>query len=381
MGVVEHIGARLAYRVEGPQHAPALLLANSLGTTTAMWDEQAAVLSQRFTVVRYDHRGHGDSTASPGPYSIELLARDALAVLDDIGIETASLCGLSIGGSVVTWIAAHMPERVERLVVCCSARRFGAPEPWHERAALVRSEGPGALLGTLVGRWFTPAGQRDDALRARVATMLASVDAEGYAGCCEAIAGLELSAELEAVAAPTLVVAGALDPVVTPEVALDLAGGIAGSSLLVLPAASHLANLEQPARFAEAVLDHLCGPPATRGDTVRRRVLGDAHVERARSNATPETAQFQDLVGRVAWGEIWTRPGLDQRTRSCITVAMLVALGRFDELEMHLRGAERNGVSRSELTEVLLQSAIYCGFPAANSAFAVARRVFGDDHG
>ncbi len=381
MAVVEHKGARIAYRVEGPEHAPVLLLANSLGTTSAMWDEQAAALAQRFRVVRYDHRGHGASSTTPGPYSIELLARDALAVLDDLGIETASLCGLSIGGSVVTWIAAHESERVERLIVCCSARRFGPPGPWHERAALVRSGGVEALLDALVARWFTPSGQADEGLRARVASMLATVDDEGYAGCCEAIAGLDLTPELEAIGAPTLVLAGALDPVVPANLAFDLATPIAGSSLLVLADASHLANLEQPARVTEAILDHLCGPAATRGDAVRRHVLGAPHVERARANATPDTAPFQDLVGRVAWGEIWTRPGLDARTRSCITVSMLVALGRFDELEMHLRGAERNGVSRSELTEVLLQTAIYCGFPAANSAFALAQRVFGDADG
>ena len=211
--------------------------------------------------------------------------------------------------------------------------------------------------------------------------MLRTVDAEGYAGCCEAIAVLDLSPALGSIAAPTLVIAGALDPAVTPDVAFDLAGGIAGSSLLVLSDAAHLANMERPIRVTQAILDHLCGPAAERGDAMRRRVLGDAHVERARDRAIPETAAFQDLVGRVAWGEIWTRPGLDARTRSCITMSMLVALGRFDELEMHIRGAERNGVTREEMTEVLLQTAIYCGFPAANNAFAVARRVFGGDDG
>ncbi len=381
MGVVEREGARIAYRVEGPERAPTLLLANSLGTTTAMWDDQAAAFSQRFRLIRYDHRGHGDSTATPGPYSIELIAGDALAVLDDLGIARASLCGASLGGSVVAWIAAHTPERVERLVVCCGAPRYGPPEPWHERAAVVRSQGVSALLDTLVARWFTPAGQADDALRSRVASMLATVEDEGYAGCCEAIAALDLATELPAIAAPTLVLAGARDPVVTPEVAFELAAAIGGSSLLVLAGAAHLANLEQPARVTDAVLDHLCGPASSRGNAVRRHVLGDTHVDRARASATPETAPFQDLAERVAWGEIWTRPGLDARTRSCITVSMLVALGRFDELEIHLRGAERNGVTREELTEVLLQAAIYCGFPAANSAFAVARRVFGDAGG
>ncbi|HXR54934.1 MAG TPA: alpha/beta fold hydrolase, partial [Acidimicrobiales bacterium] len=125
MATVRHDGASIAYRVDGPPSAPALLLANSLGTTTAMWDDQVDALAQRFLVVRFDHRGHGESTATKGPYTLELLGRDALAVLDDLGIDTASICGLSIGGAVAMWVAANAPARVERLVVCCSAPRFG----------------------------------------------------------------------------------------------------------------------------------------------------------------------------------------------------------------------------------------------------------------
>ncbi|MGH9047406.1 MAG: 3-oxoadipate enol-lactonase [Acidimicrobiales bacterium] len=381
MGVVEHAGASIAYRVDGPASAPALLLSNSLGTTTAMWDDQIAALSQRFRVVRYDHRGHGSSTASRGPYTMELLADDALAVLNDLEISSASLCGLSIGGAVAMWIAAHSPTRVERLVVCCSARRFPPPEQWVERAAMVRAGGTVALLDALMQRWFTPQAKDSAPLRSRVEAMLDAADREGYAGCCEALAHLDLTDDLVTISAPTLVLAGALDPATTPELVFEVAARIEHSGFVVVPDAAHLANMEQPARVTEALLSHLCGPATERGDAVRRQVLGAEHVERAAAIAVPATAPFQELVGRVAWGEIWTRPGLDLRTRSCATVSMLVALGRFDELEMHLRGAERNGVTREELTEILLQTAIYCGFPAANRAFAVARRVFGDEPG
>ena len=333
-------------------------------------------LAQRFFVVRYDHRGHGDSTATPGPYDIGLLARDALAVLDALGIRTASVCGLSLGGAVAMAIASHEPARVERLVACCSAPRFGDAASWAERAALVRANGPASLLDTLMTRWFTP-GFTDPAgaVRSRVEAMLQAVEPEGYAGCCEALATMDLTAEVGRITAPTLVLAGALDPAAPPLVAAQLAAAIPSATLLVLADAAHLAPLEQRDRVAEAVLSHLCGPAAERGDRVRRRVLGDDHVDRARAAQDAVTTGFQDLVTRLAWGEIWTRPGLDARTRSCVTVAMLVAIGRFDELELHLRGALRNGVSRDELVEVLLQSAVYCGFPAANRAFDVARRV------
>jgi 3-oxoadipate enol-lactonase / 4-carboxymuconolactone decarboxylase len=380
MPTVEHEGASIAYRVDGPAGAPPLLLANSLGTTTAVWDDLVPAFAQRFLVVRYDHRGHGDSTTTPGPYDIELLGRDALAVLDALAIPTASLVGLSIGGAVALWVAAHEPSRVDRLVSCCGAPRFGNPASWAERAALARADGPASLVDLLMARWFTP-GLADPggAVRSRLLGMLRRVDPEGYAGCCEALAAMDLSADVGRIAAPALVLAGSADPSAPPEVAAALAAAIPSATLLVLADAAHLAPVEQPDRVAEAVLGHLCGPAGERGDRVRRRVLGDEHVERARARQDAVTAPFQDLVTRMAWGEVWTRPGLDPRTRSCITVAMLVALGRFDELELHLHGALRNGVSRDELVEVLLQSAIYCGFPAANRAFAVARSVLAED--
>ncbi len=379
MDIFKRRGATIAYQIDGPSGAPVLLMANSLGTTMAVWDHLVPALSQRFRVVRYDHRGHGGSGATPGPYDIELLGEDALAVLDRLGVEAASLCGLSIGGAVAMWVAAHHPARVEGLVVCCAAARFGSPGDWTERARFVRKHGPTALLDTLVQRWFSPGFAGLDSARRRVEGMLETVDAEGYAGCCEALTTMDLTGELARITAPTLVVAGALDPAVPTACALELATAISGSTLLVLAETAHLAPVEQPVRLAEALLGHLCGPAAERGDRVRRRVLGDDHVDRSRAAEDATTTGFVDLVTRMAWGEIWTRPGLDTRTRSCITVAMLVALGRFDELELHLNGARRNGVTRDELVEVLLQSAVYCGFPAANSAFTLARRVLGDD--
>jgi len=374
--VVAHEGANIHYETQGPAGAPVLVLANSLGTTTAMWDEQLTALSQRFLVVRYDHRGHGRSSATPGPYTIELLGADCLAVLDDLGAARASLCGLSIGGAVALWVAAHAPDRVERLVLCCTRPAFPPPEQWADRAALVRAQGTAPLLDVLMGRWFSPSFEdTDGAMRRRVDGMLRTVDPEAYAGCCEALGAMDQTAVLAAVVAPTLVVGGAHDPVSPPADAAALATGIAGSALVVLSGAAHLANIEQPARFTEAVLSHLADPPAIRGDRVRRSVLGDEHVDRAAAGATEFTAGFQDLVERTAWGEIWTRPGLDPATRSCITLSMLVALGHFDELEFHIRGARRNGLTGAQIAEVLLQTAIYCGFPAANRAFAVARRA------
>jgi 3-oxoadipate enol-lactonase/4-carboxymuconolactone decarboxylase len=185
------------------------------------------------------------------------------------------------------------------------------------------------------------------------------------------------------------VIAGADDPAAPPEQAELICDSIPHARLVVIEQAAHLANVEQPGALTQALLDHLdpggqkghrpvSDPVHDRGMRVRREVLGDDHVDAAIARTTDFTADFQDLITRYAWGEIWTRPGLDRRTRSCITLTALVALGKLDELEMHVRAAVRNGLTVDEIKEVLLQSAIYCGVPAANSAFAVAQRVLAE---
>lgn len=367
-----------AYRIDGPAGAPVLAFSNSLGTSADMWAPQIPELTARFRVLRYEHRGHGGTTApAPGPYTIADLGADLVDLLDHLGVERASLCGLSLGGMVALWVAAHRPERVDRLVLACTAAELGPPEGWAQRAAAVREAGSvSVLLAGLLGRWFTPGfvDARPDVAQL-MAAMLGGADAEGYAGCCEAIAAMDQRPDLKAVRAPTLVISGAADPVTPPERGLELQAGIPGASLTVLAGASHLANLEQPGAFTAAVADHLSGRPAERGEAMRRRVLGDAHVDRSANNLTALAAPFTDFINRTAWGDIWTRPTLDLRTRSCITVAVLAGLGRLEELELHVAGARRNGLSDEEIVEVILHTAVYAGVPAANSALGVARRV------
>ena len=364
------------HTVDGPAGAPVLLLGASLGTTGDLWTPQLPALADRFRVVRWTHPGHTPGSATAvGPMAVADLGADVIDLLDHLDVETASFAGISLGGIVALWVAANAPDRVDRLALCCTTAHL-SPASWHERAAAVRRAGTAPLLDHLLGRWFTPGftDRRPDR-RQLVATMLAGVDDESYAFCCEALAGLDLRADLAAVRAPTLVLAGREDPVCPPATALALHEGIAGSSLVVLPGAAHLANLEQPEAFTRALLDHLAGSAASRGFATRRAVLGDAHVDAAVAATTPFTAAFQDLITRYAWGEVWTRPGLDRARRSCITLAMLVALGRFDELELHVRAARNNGLTVDEIGEVLLQTAVYCGAPAARSAFAAAERA------
>jgi 3-oxoadipate enol-lactonase/4-carboxymuconolactone decarboxylase len=205
--------------------------------------------------------------------------------------------------------------------------------------------------------------------------MLGGVTPEGYAYCCEAVADADLSADLARIQAQAMVVGGALDPVIPPDLAAMTMSAIPGATLCVLAGGAHLVNVEQPDAFNDIMLRHLIGSPAQRGLAERRAVLGEAHVDRALDRASELTADFQELLAKWPWGEVWARPGLDRRSRRLLTIAMLVALGRSDELEMHLRQALRDGVSVAELKEVLLHTAVYAGVPAANSAFAIADRV------
>jgi 3-oxoadipate enol-lactonase / 4-carboxymuconolactone decarboxylase len=362
----------LHHRIDGPAGAPVVAFATSLGTALAMWDDQAAALAGRFRVLRFDHRGHGRSPVPPGPYTVEEMTGDVVALLDRLGIERLSYCGLSLGGMVGMRLALDHPERIERLVVCCTSAHLGPPEMWRERAATAREHGVGPLVAAALERWFTP--DAPPAMVAKLEAMLRATDPEGYAGGCEALASTDLRGQLGAIRAPTLAIAGADDPAAPPFHLEAIRDEIPGARLHVIERARHIANVERADEFNRALLGFLDD-----GTRTRRDVLGDAHVDAAIARTTEFTADFQDLITRYAWGEIWSRPGLDRRTRSAITLTALVARGHDEELVMHLRGALRNGLSADEIKEVLLQAAIYCGVPAANSAFAIAQRVLDEE--
>jgi 3-oxoadipate enol-lactonase len=245
----------LHYRLDGAHGAPPLVLCNSLGTTLEMWDAQVADLTAQFRLARYDQRGHGRSPVPPGPYSIEDLGRDALGLLDDLGIERTSFCGLSIGGMVGMWLASEAPERIDCLVLCSTAPILPPREQWLERAAAVRADGVSAIADATIDRWFTPLAP--DSLRETFRTMLFATPAKGYAGCCEVLADLDLRDRLGAIEAPTLVVTGAGDPVAPPQTGEQLAASISGARHVTVAGARHIANAEQPAKFTQPVLAHL----------------------------------------------------------------------------------------------------------------------------
>jgi 3-oxoadipate enol-lactonase len=253
-------GCELHYELDGPAGAPTVALINSLGSDISVWNEQIRSLGERLRVVRFDLRGHGRSPVPAGPYSLAELGSDLVALLDRLGIARASLCGLSLGGAVAMWAAAHAPERVDRLAVCFSSDQFGPPQGWLDRAALVRRAGTAAVADAVVARWFTTATTiaRPELIR-RMRAMIAATPAEGYAGCCEALAGIDLRAELGSIAAPTLVLSGSDDPTTPPEHGRRIAAAIPGADFVEIGAAAHLGNVELPEPVNRLLLEHL-GP-------------------------------------------------------------------------------------------------------------------------
>jgi 3-oxoadipate enol-lactonase len=243
--------------------APVLVLANPLGTTSAIWDDVVPWLSSRFRLIRFELPGHGGAAAPAGPYSIAQLGAGVLALLNDAGVTTAAYAGVSIGGMIGLWLAANAPSRISSLAVVCTAiTPMPSVSAWHDRAALVRSSGMAALADVVVPRWFTPPFvARSPSRVSAVVDMLRSCDPSGYAGCCEAIAAMDLLPSLSAVRAPTLVISGAEDQAAPPSHGARTAAAIPGARLKVIRGTSHLALYETPAPVAAALSTHLPQTP------------------------------------------------------------------------------------------------------------------------
>ncbi|MFR9729732.1 3-oxoadipate enol-lactonase [Saccharopolyspora sp. MS10] len=238
----------------GPADAEVVVLSNSLGTDLGLWDAQLPALTERFRVLRYDQRGHGRTPAPAGPYALADLAGDVLELLDHLEIRRAHFAGVSLGGMTGMWLAQHAPERIRRLALLCTSAELAPRRSWRERAARARREGTGSLVDGSLARWFTPAA--DPAVLARHGEVLAACSDEGYAGCAEAIAAMDLAGGLDRITAPTLVIAGRQDPATPPPHAERIAAAVPGARLEVLDGAAHLANAERPDAVNALLLDH-----------------------------------------------------------------------------------------------------------------------------
>ena len=250
-------GTAIHVEVEGPQDAPVLMLSNSLGTNLHMWDDQVPAFIRHFRLVRFDRRGHGGSAVPKGPYSIERLGRDALAVIDGLGIAKVNWCGLSMGGMEGMWLGANAASRIDKLILSNTASYFPDRTMWDGRIKIARDKGLAALVDATIERWFTAEfRQRSPQAVARIREMFLSTDVEGYVGCGGAIRDMDNRSLLAKVSVPTLVIAGRHDMGTTLEAGQFVAEHIPGAELAVLETA-HIANVEQPQAYADTVLKFL----------------------------------------------------------------------------------------------------------------------------
>ncbi|MFE7976114.1 4-carboxymuconolactone decarboxylase [Streptomyces shenzhenensis] len=414
----------LQYRFDGPEDAPVLILGPSLGTTWHMWDRQIPELVRQWRVFRFDLPGHGGAPAHPADSVAELSAR-LLATLDAVGVQRFGYAGCALGGAIGMELALRHPERIASLALVATSPRFGTADEFRQRGVIVRTNGLDPIARTSPDRWFTGGfAAAQPAITEWAVQMVRTTDPGCYIAACEALAGFDVRSELGRIGVPTLVLVGSDDQVTGPAEARTLVAGIPDARLAVVPGASHLVPVEQPAAVTDLLVRHFSSawqpaidsttgqmaivaapakpvlaaapqaapiaeiaPPVApaqppgrpdayeTGLKIRREVLGDAHVDRALAQSDDFSGDFQEFITRYAWGEIWDRPGLDRRSRSCVTLTALVAGGHLEELAFHTRAALRNGLTPDEIKEVLLQAAVYCGVPAANSAFRVAQQV------
>ncbi len=367
--------------VEGPAMAgevPVLML-HSIGTTLHVFDPQVEALARNRRIVRMDLRGHGCSGVTDGPYSMSLHAKDAVALLDALGVKQAHVVGLSIGGRIALQMAAEHPERVASLCLLDTAAEFLPPEAWQERIEAVMARGSGTLAEAVMPRWVCdPSLASSEGLR----RMLLNTDRRGYAGSAAALRDARAAEIAGRIHCPTTIVVGDRDIPTPPATAATLRDMIPGARMVVIPEAAHIPTFERAAETTAAIGDHLAqfdAPMGVEGGlAIRKKVLGEAHVARAQAGTTALDAAFQEWITANVWGGVWTRPGLPRHTRSLLTLAMMAALGRHEEFELHMRATRNTGVTPEEIAEVLLQVGAYAGVPAANSALKIAKRVLAE---
>lgn len=374
------------YKIQGTPNSPVLIFSNSLGSEMMMWDELIPYLLPYFRVLQYDTRGHGGSKIIPptsdgcrpkGELKIDDLGNDIIHLMDELNIETAYYCGLSMGGLIGQYLGINYPNRFKKIVLSNTGAKIGNDERWNGRIETISKNGMQAIVDDTMERWFTEDFRKQNPQRvAETHAMFLRSDVQGYSNCCCAIRDADFRNQLQNLTVETLVITGDEDPVTNVEQAEFLVTNIPNATLKVLHA-RHLAATELPKEYAETLIEFFTGKSTfEKGMHVRRTVLGNAHVDRANSKINDFNADFQSFITNYAWGEVWTRPNLSKHNRSLITMAMLIALNRQTEFKMHVRAAFNNGVTVAEIKEVIMQSALYCGLPAANEAIHAAEEVF-----
>ncbi|MCW4150808.1 alpha/beta fold hydrolase [Halomonas sp. 18H] len=387
-------GRSVAYRLLGAEVNPLVVLAHPLGMSQAVWDDVIPALLPRYRVLTWDLPGHGASQAVSGEQITPAdLAAEVLALAELAGAERFHFAGTSIGGVVGQQLIAAHGDRLLSATLTNTGAVIGNPELWNTRAGRVRQEGLAAMSEEIVPRWFAPkAFEASPALKAGWCTQMGRGDDESYAQLCEMLGRDTFTGKLSGKSALHKVVPnkvkvqlfGGSEDLATPPATLEaLAAELDDAPLEIFDSVGHVPSVEAPALFAQKLLGVLAtdlgdvanhGVAYATGLETRKQVLGDAHVERSTANANSLDAPFQQMITRLAWGELWSNDDLTRRERSMITTGILAALGR-EELTLHLKTAQRIGLTEAELRQVLMHVAIYGGVPAANHAFALAKEL------
>lgn len=375
---------------------PLLVLGPGIGTAVEpLWGKAAQILADTYEIIGYDLPGHGRSEVSTQQWSIDDLANIAARLATEAMAGTdrkAYFAGVSLSGTVAQRVAALHGDVFDRVAMVCSSPKFGTPESWQERAEYVSKAGTPAMVEGSAQKWFAEGFLESHPTEASALLhSLQDADRFSYAHAAIALSQFDMTEQLADISTPLLALAGADDPVSPPEHAQHVAATVQDGQAATLKKVAHQAPAEDPegtakilhAFFSGQVVEHTAGEQTisdvyNAGMTVRRQVLSDEHVDRANANTDAFTQDFQDMITRYAWGTIWTRPGLDRRMRSAVTLTAMVAGKYWDELAMHVKAARRNGLSVDEIKEILLQTAIYCSVPAANVAFSVAKQALAE---
>ncbi len=387
---IEANGAALRYALAG--NGPnTIVLVHEMGGTLESWSEVVPALARTYRVLSYDTRGAGLSEKVRPPLSIDTMADDLAGLLDALGIDKAHLVGLSLGGMTGQALALRRPDKLESLILMATSAYLPPAEAWTQRAATVRAQGMEAVADAVMSRWFTRAF-KERAPEAVAATRKRFVanDPNGYAICCEAIRDMDLRPIIAGIGTPTLIMAGADDPATPVAMMEDIRSRVPHAEMIIVPRTAHLLNIEQAevvnahlatflARFAPGRAARSGGVDFEAGLANRKAVLGTEHVERSLAKAGDFAMPWQDFITRYAWGEIWGDPTIPWKTRSMLTLSMMIALHREEEFKLHVRPALKNGVTADEMRSLILQAAIYAGVPAANAAFRWAKEVLGEE--
>ncbi|MGE6779264.1 alpha/beta fold hydrolase [Vreelandella titanicae] len=378
-------GRSVAYRLLGAESNPLVVLAHPLGMSQAVWDDVIPALLPRYRVLTWDLPGHGASQAVSGTQITPAdLAAEALALAELAGAERFHFAGTSIGGVVGQQLIAEHSDRLLSATLTNTGAVIGNPDLWNTRAGRVRQEGLAAMSEEIVPRWFAPAAfEASPALKAGWCTQMGRGDDESYAQLCEMLGRDTFTGKLAAKQAKVQLFGGSEDMATPPATLEALAAELDGAPLEIFDGVGHVPAVEAPVLFAEKLLAVLVtdlgdvanqGVAYATGLETRKQVLGDEHVARSTANANSLDAPFQQMITRLAWGELWSNDDLTRRERSMITTGILAALGR-EELTLHLKTAKRIGLTEAELRQVLMHVAIYGGVPAANHAFALAKEL------